>query len=213
MALISQQFGFYAILTDPVKGYEYMTQLFVDQQIAFVQLRMKDVPEEEIVKTAEKMQKITSGSKTILIINDYPKIAVQAGADGSHIGQDDLPIEEVRFSTGDNHIIGLSTHNPTQTSNACCRKPDYIGIGPVYTTPTKKNPDPVIGISGMKAMLSIATVPAVAIGGIDFSNIRDVLDAGAKNFSMVRQLTKSENPEKVLKEIKAIYNEYYPGFY
>jgi thiamine-phosphate pyrophosphorylase len=210
---IPSQFGFYSVLTDPIKGYEFLTKLLVDYKIAFVQLRIKDGDESEILKTAEKMRAITHNTSTKLIINDFPEIAIKVTADGTHIGQSDRPIEEVRTQVGDTAIIGLSTHSPFQTINANSRKPDYIGIGPVHATPTKKNPDPVIGISGMKEMLALATVPAVVIGGIDFTNIRNILDAGAKNFCMVRQLTHSESPEKVLKEMMKIYNEYYPGFY
>jgi len=207
------QFGFYSVLTDPVIGYEEMTRILVDHGIAFVQLRVKDGNISEITKIAEKMRVITAGSITKLIINDYPQIALDVSADGVHIGQDDNPIEKVREFLGDGFIIGLSTHSREQVLDACGRMPDYIGMGPVYATPTKKNPDPVIGITGLKSMLEAATVPEVAIGGIDFTNIRDVLGAGAKNFCMVRQLTVSKNPDAVLKEMKKIYNEYYPGFY
>lgn len=206
-------FGFYSVLTNPMKGYEYLTQLVVDYGIAFVQLRIKEGSADEILKIAIRMREITQGTATKLIINDFPDIALKVSADGTHIGQDDLAIEELRALMDNDHIIGLSTHSPAQTADACARKPDYIGVGPVYKTPTKKNADPVIGIAGMKEMLSAATVPAVVIGGIDFSNIRDVLDAGAKNFCMVRQLTSSENPEEILKKTTDIYNEYFPGFY
>jgi thiamine-phosphate pyrophosphorylase len=210
---INRQFGFYAVLTEPLIGYEEMTRILVDQKIAFVQLRMKDAPVDIIRRTAEKMRAITSGSLTRFIVNDSPEIANEVSADGVHIGQDDYPVEDVRAMIKPGMIIGLSTHSPSQTTDACMRNPDYIGVGPVYATPTKKNPDPVIGIDGMKKQLDAATVPAVAIGGIEFSNLRDVLSAGAKNFCMVRQLTKSDTPSKVLDEMKKIYNEFYPGFY
>ena len=210
---IPAQFGFYSVLTNPLRGYEYLTQLLVDYKIAFVQLRIKEGSVDEILKTASRMRDITQGTSTKLIINDYPDIAIKVSADGTHVGQDDLALEELRVLMDEDHIVGLSTHSPAQTADACARKPDYIGVGPVYATPTKKNADPVIGISGMKEMLSVATVPAVVIGGIDFSNIRDVLDAGAQNFCMVRQLTSSENPEEILKKTVKIYNQYYPGFY
>lgn len=209
---IPDQFGFYAILTDPLHGYEYSTELLKDSGVAFVQLRIKDMPESTIESIAEKLRKITDGSGTRLIINDSPHIAKRVGADGVHVGQNDMTFNEVRSIIGEEAIIGLSTHSPEQTKNACLVKPDYIGIGPVFPTPTKKNPDPVIGISGMKEMLSLAAVPSVAIGGIDFSNFRMVLEAGAKNFCMVRQFTKAQNPEAVLKEMDKIYKEYYPDF-
>ncbi|HEX3020088.1 MAG TPA: thiamine phosphate synthase [Chitinispirillaceae bacterium] len=210
---ISEQFGFYAILTDPVKGYIETTKMLIDNGIQFVQLRMKKSSELEICRIAYTLCELTEGTLTKLIINDYPRIARTCGADGVHVGQTDMPYDEVRQYLGYEKIIGISTHSPQQTKSAVALNPDYIGIGPVYPTPTKVIADPVIGIDGLKEMLSLATIPAVAIGGIDLTNIREVLDAGAVNFCMVRQLTHSENPEKTIGEIKKIYNEYYPGFY
>lgn len=201
-------FGLYAILTDPSKGYEYMTRLFVDYNIAFVQLRMKKESQEVIKLTAEKLFKIIEGSGSRLIINDSPEIAVQINAHGVHIGQNDIPYEKARSIAGQASIIGISTHSSSQATKACALMPDYIGIGPVFPTPTKANPDPVITINGLKEMLAQTTVPAVAIGGIDLSNLRDVLFAGAKNFCMVRQLMNAANPEKTLKEVLSIYKEY-----
>jgi thiamine-phosphate pyrophosphorylase len=200
-------FGLYAILTDPSKGYEYMTRLFVDYKIAFIQLRMKKEAPGVIALTAEKLLKIIEGSDSRLIINDSPEIASMVGAHGVHIGQNDVPYEKARSIIGQSGIIGISTHTPGQTTSACELAPDYIGIGPVFPTPTKANPDPVITIAGLKKSLSLATVPAVAIGGIDLSNLRDVLFAGAKNFCMVRQLMNAANPEKTLKEVLAVYKE------
>jgi len=198
---IPQTFGFYSVLTDPVKGYDYMTSLLVNNGIRFVQLRMKDAPEKAVIDTALRMRKITDGSDTLLIINDNPRIAVEVGADGVHIGQSDMPYEEARAIVGNEMIIGVSTHSVQQAADACLKQPDYIGAGPVFPTPTKKIPDPAIGINGMKEILAISTVPTVCIGGIDLTNLPQVFEAGAKNFCMVRQFTQSENPETVLKEI------------
>jgi len=207
---ISEQFGFYAILTNPLLGYEECTKILVDGGVAFVQLRIKGGKSDEILGIAEKMRKITIGSATRLIINDYPDVALKSGADGVHLGQDDMKYDEARTLLGPDAIIGLSTHSVLQTRNACAQNPDYIGIGPVFPTPTKENPDPVIGVAGMKRMLARATVAAVAIGGIDLLNLRLVLEAGAKNFCMVRQFTQSTQPEKVLRAMMRIYCEYYP---
>jgi thiamine-phosphate pyrophosphorylase len=201
MTSIPSSFGLYAILTDPCKGYEYMAQLFVDYKIAFIQLRMKKEPADVILRTAEKLRKITLDSTSRLIINDHPEIAVKSGADGVHLGQDDMPYEQVRSIVGPGAIIGLSTHSPAQTAAACLLKPDYIGIGPVFPNPTKIKPDPAIGLNGMKEMISRATVPYVVIGGIDLLNLHEVLEAGAINFCMVRQLMQTEDPEKVLRDI------------
>lgn len=198
---VKAHFGFYAILTAPLRGYEYCTKVLVDAEVPFVQLRMKDVSPGDILPTAQLMRRITLDSNTKFIVNDYPELARDCGADGVHIGQDDMPIHVVRRIVGPDAIIGLSTHSPDQTKAACALGPDYIGIGPVFPTPTKRNPDPVIGIDGMRRMLAAATVPAVVIGGIDLSNVQQVLDAGAKNFCMVRQFTQSEEPEKTVAEI------------
>ena len=205
---IPSRFGFYCVLTNPVKGYEYMTKLLTDMEFPFVQLRIKELPTEKVEMIALEMRKITDGSKTRLIINDDPHIARKTGADGVHIGQNDMSYGQVREIVGEESIIGISTHSPLQTMEACSLKPDYIGIGPVFPTPTKKIPDPVIGVEGMKKMLSVATVPAVCIGGIDLSNLREVLGAGAQNFCMVRQLTSSDDPRGILGEMEFIYREF-----
>lgn len=207
---IPETFGLYAILTDPVRGYEYTAKLFADFRLPFIQLRMKKEPEDVIRKTAEKLLTIIAGSGSRLIINDHPDIAAAVCAAGVHVGQDDMPYENARRIVGPGAIIGISTHTPEQTLKACTLRPDYIGIGPVYATPTKNKPDPVIGIHGMKAMLAAATIPAVVIGGIDLTTLREVLDAGAKNFCMVRPLMKARHPEKPLIEALKIYREYYP---
>jgi thiamine-phosphate pyrophosphorylase len=198
---LPNSFGFYSVLTDPLKGYDYMTSLLVDYGVRAVQLRMKGAPRESVLDTALRMRKITEGTDTLLIINDDPRIALEVGADGVHIGQSDMPCGEARAIVGDGMLLGVSTHNISQTLAACRLHADYIGVGPVFPTPTKKIPDPAIGLDGMREMLSAATVPAVAIGGINLENLQRVLDAGAKNFCMVRQLTQSENPEAVLKKI------------
>ena len=205
------KFGFYGILTNPVRGYDYLTNVLVAEKIAFIQLRMKDVSPDIVEKTAESMKKITDNTHTRLIINDDPVLAKKAAADGVHIGQSDMPFKEARELLGDGTIIGLSTHSPRQTIAAQALSPDYIGIGPVFPTPTKKNPDPVIGISGMSRMLSLSTVPAVAIGGITLETLPAVLTGGAVNFCMVRPLNQALNPEKVLKAIMKVYSDFISG--
>jgi thiamine-phosphate pyrophosphorylase len=211
MNTVPSQFGFYAILTSPVCGYEYCTKVMVDHEIAFVQLRMKKAKREDIIRTAEKMKAITDGTKTRLIINDYADVAAASGADGVHVGQHDMAYSDVRRIVGAAAIVGISTHNRDQTHAACMLKPDYIGIGPVWPTPTKENPDPPVGIEGMKDMLSCATVPAVVLGSITLDNLNEILDNGAKNFSMVRPVNQSDKPEKVLKKIVSVYRRAISG--
>lgn len=204
---VLNNFGFYAILTNPKRGYDYVANILVENSVPFIQLRMKDTSEYKILRMAEKLRPIVEGTGSLLIINDYPRVAFDSGADGVHVGQDDMPIEQVREIVGPDAIIGLSTHSHEQTEEACNKIPDYIGIGPVYATPTKKIPDPVLGIEGMKTMLDKATVPAVCIGGISLEKLPEVLQAGAKNFCMVRPVCRADDPGKVVKNINKIYNE------
>lgn len=201
---ISNDFGFYGILTAPQVGYEKLSQIMVECQLRFIQLRMKDTPVDQVKRTAEKLRKIIP-NETIFIINDDPQIALDVGADGVHLGQGDMPYEKARELLGPDAIIGLSTHNPTQATEACLKNPDYIGIGPVWPTPTKKIADPAIGIDGMKEMLQLATVPTVVLGAIDHHNVKEVLAGGAKNLCAVRCITKSTNPKPELERmIRAI---------
>ena len=206
--IFSNNFGLYSVLTDPIRGYEYVTEVLVELSVKFVQLRMKNSPPFKVLKMAEKLRKITEGTSTIFIVNDMPEVARDSAADGVHIGQDDMPFSDVRNMLGPSAIIGISTHNPDQTENACALLPDYIGVGPVYPTPTKDIPDPVLGLETMKIMLDKASVPATAIGGITMSHLSDVLKAGAQNFCMVRPICSDENPRAVIKKIQAIHNQY-----
>ena len=188
-----EKIGFYGILTNPVVGYERLAEVMVERGVRIIQLRMKDAPADEVLATARRLREIIPSGVTF-IVNDSPMIALESGADGVHLGQNDMPCDEARKIVGPDAVIGLSTHNPAQTTAACALSPDYIGVGPVFATPTKKNPDPVIGLGGMAEMLSIATVPAVVLGGIDHDNLAEVLSAGARNVCAVRCINDSKDP-------------------
>jgi thiamine-phosphate pyrophosphorylase len=187
------QIGFYGILTNPVLGYEKLTEIMVEKGIRIIQLRMKDVPEDEVLTVALRLRSIIPASVKF-IINDSVHVTKKCGADGVHLGQGDMAYDAARQLLGPNAIIGLSTHNPAQTRAACELNPDYIGVGPVYVTPTKKIPDPVLGISGMQQMLAVSTVPAVCLGGIDHDNVDAVLQGGARNICAVRCINASLTP-------------------
>jgi thiamine-phosphate pyrophosphorylase len=188
-----REIGLYGILTDPLVGWERLAEVMVEKGLKIIQLRMKGAPVDAVERTARAVRAVVPPG-VIFIVNDDPRIARDVGADGVHLGQGDAPIDEARAILGPEAIIGLSTHNPDQTRAACALRPAYIGVGPVYPTPIKKNPDPVIGLDGMAAMLALATVPAVVLGGIDHSNVRDVLAAGARNVCAVRCVNRSADP-------------------
>lgn len=208
MITIPDSFGLYGILTNPVRGYDYLTKLLVDNEIRFIQLRMKNGTDYEKLKVAEEMRKITEGTNSWLIINDSAQIAKDSDADGVHVGQGDMTVSEVRQIVGMEKIVGLSTHNPDETTASKAEEVNYVGVGPVYTTPTKDIPDPVLGLDTMKEMIDIASVPAVTLGGIDFDRLPLVLEKGSRNYSMVRPLCSSEDPAVELAKILEIQRRY-----
>lgn len=189
-----KDFGFYLVMTNPVVGYAKCAEAAVKAGVKIVQLRMKHVSREDILHEAREVRRVTQGSDTLFIVNDDPTIAAEVGADGVHVGQDDLSPKEVRLRFPKLKIVGLSTHNLDQVIAANDEPVDYIGVGPVYATPTKDIPDPTLGLETMGAMIAASLRPAVAIGGIDINRIPSVLAAGAKNFAVVRAVCQSSDP-------------------
>lgn len=187
-------FGLYLVITNPVVGYAKCAEAAVRAGVKIVQLRMKHASREDILREAREMRKVTLGTDTLFIVNDDPQIAAEVEADGVHVGQDDMPPQEVRLRFPELRIVGLSTHNIDQVQASLTQPVDYIGVGPVYATPTKDIPDPTLGLDTMRRMIELAAHPAVAIGGIDTARLPDVLAAGARNFAVVRAVCQSADP-------------------
>lgn len=195
-------FGFYLVMTNPKVGYERCAEAAVRAGVKIIQLRMKTAPREEIVKTAKRIRAITKGTETAFIVNDDPAIAVEAEADGVHLGQDDMPLPEARRLYPTLRLFGLSTHNLTQAKASIPLQPDYIGVGPVYATPTKAIPDPTLGVAAAAEMIQAVPFPAVAIGGLDFETLPSILNAGATNFAVVRAVCASDDPYAAIRRIQ-----------
>jgi thiamine-phosphate pyrophosphorylase len=165
---------------------------------------MKRASRDGILARAKEMRRITRGTKTLFIVNDDPSIAAEAEADGVHVGQDDLSPAETRRRYPELKIVGLSTHSPAQATASLSQPIDYIGVGPVYATPTKDIPDPTLGLDAMSEMIRIPSRPAVAIGGIDDERLPDVIAAGARNFAVVRAVCKSRDPYGAIRRLQEI---------
>ena len=200
-------FGFYLVITNPVVGYAKCAEAAVRAGVKIIQLRMKHAAREEILREAREMRRVTAGTETLFIVNDDPSIAAEAEADGVHVGQGDLPPADVRARFPGLRIVGLSTHNPAQVAASRAQPIDYIGVGPVYATPTKDIPDPTLGLATMRAMIDAAAHPAVAIGGIDAMHLADVLAAGARNWAVVRAVCQSPDPYAAIRSLQAIAAE------
>lgn len=197
-------FGFYLVMTDPKVGYERCCEAAVRAGVRMVQLRMKYVPREDLLEMAKRLVSITKWSETNLIVDDDASVAAESGADGVHVGQDDMPVEEVRARFPEIRIVGLSTHNLAQAEASVGHSPDYIGVGPVFKTPTKKIPDPVLGTELAGRMIAAVPYPAVAIGGIDAGNLPSVIAAGARNWSVVRAVCGSDDPYSAILRLREI---------
>lgn len=136
-----------------------------------------------------------------IIINDRVDIALALEADGVHLGQDDLPPAQARKILGEKAIIGFSTHNLEQVAEAVRMPIDYLAIGPIYATTTKENPDAVVGIEGLKRVREIiGAFPLVAIGGINFENYLEVLEAGADSVAVISSLV--AEPNKIAEKMR-----------
>ena len=196
-----EDFGFYLVMTNPRVGYARCAEAAVRAGVKMLQLRMKHTPREEIVKVAHEVRAITRGTTTRFIVNDDPSIAAEVEADGVHVGQDDMSVAEVRAKFPSLGIVGLSTHNLDQARAAISQKPDYIGVGPVWATPTKDIPDPTLGVETAIKMVNLVPFPAVCIGGIDLNRIPELVRAGARNFAVVRAVCAADDPDAALCEV------------
>ncbi|HWE13701.1 MAG TPA: thiamine phosphate synthase [Solirubrobacteraceae bacterium] len=172
--------------------------------VDIVQLRMKSAPDEEIAAAARRFSALCSASGVVLILNDRPDLVGAAGADGVHVGQDDIPVAEARRLVGVTRIVGLSTHTPAQI-DAAAREPDvdYIGVGPVHVTPTKPG-RPAVGLELVRYAAAHAATPFFAIGGINSGNAASVQVAGARRLAVVRALTQAEDPERAARDLRAV---------
>lgn len=154
-----------------------------------VQLREKHLSPREFYGEAEAALAVARERGVRLIINDRVDIALAVGADGVHLGQDDLPSEAARMLLGPDAIIGFSTHNIDQATVAARSPVDYIAIGPIFATVSKENPDPVVGIEGLRRVRAqVGQIPIVAIGGISERDARGVLEAGADAIAVIGAL-------------------------
>ncbi len=206
---MKETFGLYLVLTDPVTGYEKCTEAAVEAGVRYVQLRMKDSSREEVLDMALRLRRITAGSPTRFIVNDDVEIAREADADGVHLGQQDMTLAEARKRWPEpGKIFGWSTHSEGQQRRAEELAPDYIGVGPVFATPTKKDADPTLGLDRMGRMIRGTTLTTVAIGGINRENLAEVLHHGAVNYAVVRAVTQAPDPRAAVQALQDIWNEH-----
>lgn len=161
--------------------------------VDIVQLRMKRAGDDEILAAAALVREACARHGALFILNDRPDLVAGAGADGVHVGQDDLPVAQARAAVGEERLVGLSTHSPEQIDSA--EGVDYVGVGPVHETPTKPGRT-AVGLELVRYAAAHASVPFFAIGGIDPGNAAEVVRAGAERIAVVRALTEAHDPRR-----------------
>jgi thiamine-phosphate pyrophosphorylase len=158
----------------------------VDGGARIVQLRMKGADAAPMLATARALTAWSRARGVSFIVNDRVDVAIAAGADGVHLGQDDLPLAAARAIAPAGFVIGVSTHDEAQARAAAEGGADYIGFGPCFTTSTKRNPDPVVGVERLARVCAASPIPVVAIGGITLATVADVARAGASAAAIIR---------------------------
>jgi len=186
-------------------GYDAMVRAACEGGADVIQFRDKLITGRERYTVAARLRKICQDNGALFIVNDALEVALAVQADGVHLGQDDLPVAEAKKLIHPmgvkNFLVGSSTHSLEQALEAERQGADYIGIGPVFATPTKPTYNPV-GLEIVKSVTARVKAPQVAIGGIDSSNVAQVLAAGARRVAVVRAVCGAEDIAAAAKKMK-----------
>jgi thiamine-phosphate pyrophosphorylase len=173
----------------------------VEGGVSCVQLREKNCSTRTFIEEAIALQKILRPRGVPLIINDRIDVAMAVGADGVHLGQDDMPLTDARRILGEQVIIGISVESLEDARRAAAGGADYLGVSPVFATPTKTDTAPPLGLAGLSAIRKIVDLPLVAIGGINVQNCASVIAAGADGLAVVSAIVSAPSPQKAAEEL------------
>ena len=187
---------------DPVRVVEEVIEGGAD----VVQLRDKTASDEALTMLARKLLVVTRRANVPLVINDRLRVAKDSAADGFHMGQEDGTLSDAISELGPDRLYGRSTHSPEQVLAAAREGFDYIGVGPVYETPTKAG-RAAVGLELVRYAADHSSLPFVAIGGVDETNVRHVREAGARCVAVVRALCGSGDPLLAAKRFKKVMGE------
>ena len=172
--------------------------------VRLIQLRDKHASSRQFYETCAELRGFLHDAGCSLIVNDRADVARAAHADGVHLGQTDLPVEMARRVLATGQCIGTSTHSLEQVAEADATTADYIAIGPIFPTTSKENPDPVVGLEGLRQARRATGKPLVAIGGINFENAREVLATGADSVAVIGGLLDAPDLEERAREFLAL---------
>jgi thiamine-phosphate pyrophosphorylase len=208
--------GCFASAPDPNSAMTAYARELLAGGVTLIQYRNKGGSAREMLAQARELRRVvasatagaaaaTQAENVRLIMNDRADLCLAADFGGVHVGQDDLSPMSVRAIVGAHRWVGVSTHNPAQVREADTWPVDYIAVGPVFATTSKLNPDPVIGLEGVRLARSLTKKPLVAIGGITRANCRDVIAAGADSIAVISDLLK--NPRQAARDYLSLLKE------
>lgn len=174
----------------------------IEGGVTCVQLREKDLETREFIQIANDLLAATRAAGVPLIINDRVDVALAVGADGIHLGQSDMPIGMARKIGRPDWIIGISAESLADALRAEAEGANYIGVSPVFATPTKSNTAPPLGLDGLREIRAATKIPLVAIGGINRGNAREVISAGADGLAVVSAIMAADDPRGAAMELR-----------
>src|SRR5689334_19109496 len=169
------------------------------------QLRDKHATDDELREAAHYARERCRAAGALFLVNDRPDLVSDCGADGVHVGQDDMPVAHARALVGPDAIVGLSTHSIQQAQAGSKSGADYIAVGPVHATPTKEG-RPAIGVEPVAYAAAHVSIPWFAIGGLDANTVGAVVEAGARRIVVVRALAHAEDPEAAARALRSALN-------
>jgi thiamine-phosphate pyrophosphorylase len=187
-----------------------LTEALLRAGVRLIQYRNKQASSRELFEAGMQIVEPIHRAGGIFIMNDRADVALAAGADGVHLGQDDLTVEMARSLLSRDKIVGVSTHSLSQVQDADQSSADYIAFGPIFATGSKTNPEPVVGLRGLAEARKATRKPLVAIGGITIAQARAVKENGADSIAVIQALLGAPDPgeraQQFLREISAISN-------
>lgn len=186
------------------RAIEEIVRESVEGGATMVQLREKDIDTREFIGLAMNLKKVLEPYGVPLIINDRVDVALAAGADGVHIGQSDMPYSMARRLLGPDRIIGLSVENFEQIEEANALDVDYIGVSPVFATPTKTDTSEPFGLEGLRKAVRMSVHPTVAIGGMNERTAADVMACGTDGIAVVSAIVCASNPRQATRNLLKI---------
>jgi len=201
-------------ITHTNERYDYLdgVRMALEGGCRWIQLRMKDASEEEVLKTAESTRKLCRQYDAVFILDDHVALVKRTGADGVHLGKNDMPIDEARRLLGKDKIIGGTANTFEDVKRIYSAGADYIGCGPFRFTTTKKNLSPILGLDGYKRIIEQVNtyginIPVIAIGGILLPDISDIMQTGVSGIAVSGAILNADNDNSPVTTMKRFINE------